>query len=120
MHTVAETKAFRRAAEQAGMTDAEIDDLTRYLAINPMAGEPIVGTGGCRKLRWAGRSKGKSGGYRAITFYSGEMMPVFLITAFSKGERSNLTQKERNILKSMTEMIVDAYKTRVLKVGEQK
>ncbi len=120
MHTVAETKAFRRQAEQAGMTDSEIASLTDYLADHPMAGEEIVGTGGCRKLRWAGRSKGKSGGYRLITFYSGEMMPVFLIAAFSKGERSNLTQKERNGLKLVTGMIVDEYRTRVLKVGEQK
>jgi hypothetical protein len=56
-----------------------------------MAGDEIPGTGGCRKLRVAGRGKGKSCGYRTITFYSGESMPVFLLTVFSKGERSDLS-----------------------------
>src|SRR6516162_9126260 len=53
------------------MTDDEIADLVSFLAENPMAGDEMTGTGGCRKLRLAGRGKGKSGGYRTITFYSG-------------------------------------------------
>ena len=89
MHTVAELRSFRRAAERAGMTDDEIADLVSFLAENPMAGDEMTGTGGCRKLRLAGRGKGKSGGYRTITFYSGQAMPVYLSTVFSKGERAN-------------------------------
>jgi hypothetical protein len=50
------------------MTEDEIDNLVDFLAENPTAGDLIVGTGGCRKLRVAGRGKGKSGGYRTITF----------------------------------------------------
>jgi len=120
MHTVCETHWFRRDALDAGMSEAEITLLTDYLAQNPMAGDEIAGTGGCRKLRVAGRGKGKSGGYRTVTFYSGEMLPVFLITVFSKGERANLTQRERNDLKGLTSLIVEEYRTRVAKVGEQK
>ena len=82
---MAETHAFRRQAEAAGMTEAEIDDLILFLAGNPEAGEVIPGTGGCRKVRVSGRGKGKSGGYRTITFYSGPDMPLFLLAAFSKG-----------------------------------
>ncbi|WP_353884621.1 type II toxin-antitoxin system RelE/ParE family toxin [uncultured Pleomorphomonas sp.] len=78
MHTICETHAFRRAADQAGMTEEERSELISFLADNPMAGDEIVGTGGCRKLRVAGRGKGKSGGYRTITFFSGNMLPVFL------------------------------------------
>jgi hypothetical protein len=37
-------------------------------------------------------------------------MPVFLLAAFGKGERSDLTQKERNALRDITKVIVDAYK----------
>ncbi|MCX7304421.1 MAG: hypothetical protein NTV73_08780 [Hyphomicrobiales bacterium] len=33
-------------------------------------GDIMPGTGGARKLRFAGRGKGKSGGYRIITFYA--------------------------------------------------
>jgi len=40
----------------------EKDDLFDYLARNPEAGDEIPGTGGIRKLRWAGKGKGKRGG----------------------------------------------------------
>lgn len=99
------------------MSEAEISKLVTYLAANPMAGDEIPGTGGCRKLRIAGKGKGKSGGYRAVTFYSGLLMPVFLITVFSKGEKANLTKSERNQLAGLTKLIADGYQARVVKVG---
>jgi len=102
------------------MSDGEIEQLVDYLAENPMAGDEMAGTGGCRKLRVAGRGKGKSGGYRTITFYSGLDLPVFLITVFSKGERANLSKDERNALQSMTKDLVAAYAARVVKVSKRK
>src|ERR1700741_3867401 len=113
MHAVALTHAFVRAAERAGMSEAEINSLVAFLALNPTAREPIVGTGGCRKLRVAGRGKGKSGGYRTITFYSGEDLPVFLLTAFSKGERANVSRSECNQLRALTKAIVIEYRGKV-------
>lgn len=120
MHTVAQTKSFDAAAKQTGMSEDDVADLISYLAENPLAGDEIVGTGGCRKVRLAGRGKGKSGGYRTITFYSGEAMPVFLITVFSKGEKSTLTGKEATALKAITKNIVAEYKNRVASLAERK
>ena len=80
MHTVCELHSFRRAAERAGMSEQEVSDLADLLASDPTAGVEIPDTGGCRKVRVAGRGKGKSGGYRTITFYTGDKMPVFLVT----------------------------------------
>ena len=102
MHTVARLRSFDRAAADAGLSEDEIDAIVSYLAENPDAGDEMSGTGGCRKFRWAGRGKGKSGGYRTITFYSDERMPGFLVTVFGKAEKSNLTAKERGQLKSQT------------------
>jgi hypothetical protein len=113
MHTVASTKTFDTAAEQAGLTDDEMFDIVTYLAENPQAGEEMVGTGGCRKLRFPGRGKGKRGGYRTITFYSGKNMPVFLLTVFSKNEKATLTGKEAAGLKTLTKLIVEQYKRKV-------
>jgi hypothetical protein len=110
MHAVCETHAFRRAAAHAGMSENEIDSLVTYLAINPTAGDEMVGTGGCRKVRLAGRGKGKSGGYRTVTFFTGAEMPVFLLTVFSKGERADLTQNEKRTLKNITQDIVRTYR----------
>lgn len=115
LHTVAETRPFRRQAAEAGMSEAEITDLVSYLAMNPMAGDEIRGTGGCRKVRVAGRGKGKSGGFRTITFYSGAQTPVFLLAVYSKGERTNLSQGERNALAMVAKDIVAEYRRRVVK-----
>src|SRR4051794_26045568 len=109
MHGVCQTHAFNRAAAQAGMSEDDITELVLFLAENPTAGDEIAGTGGCRKLRVAGRGKGKSGGYRTITFFSGEVFPVFLITVFSKAEKANLSPAERNGLRTITKAIVQEY-----------
>jgi hypothetical protein len=55
-----------------------------------------VGSGGCRKVRVAGRGKGKSGGYRVVTFYSNEQTPVLLIAVLSKGSDANFTAAQVN------------------------
>lgn len=69
----------------------------------------MIGTGGCRKIRFAGRGKGKSGGYRVITFYSGLDMPVFLLTVFGKSERADLTKAERNMLAELSRLLVESF-----------
>ncbi|SFH82194.1 type II toxin-antitoxin system RelE/ParE family toxin [Bradyrhizobium sp. cf659] len=120
MHTVARTKPFDAAAKQAGLSEDEVFDIITYLAENPEAGEEMVGTGGCRKVRFAGRGKGKSGGYRTITFYSGETMPVFLITVFAKGEKATLTGKEAAGLKALTKLIVEEYKKKISSLAERR
>lgn len=117
MHSVCELHSFRRASAAAGLSEDDVTDIITFLADNPTAGEEISGTGGCRKLRVAGRGKGKSGGYRVITFFTGELLPVFLITAFSKGEKSDLTNKERNGLKGIAQAIKDEYKVKVRQIG---
>lgn len=119
MHAVGQTHAFIRAANEAGMSEDEVNNLVTYLAEHPTAGDEIPGTGGCRKVRIAGRGKGKSGGYRTITFYSGEHLPVFLITVFSKGERSGLSKAECNRLGVTTKLIVTEYLSRVAKMAKK-
>ena len=101
------------------MTEDEIDRLVTFMAENPTAGDEIVGTGGCRKVRLAGHGKGKSGGYRTVTFFTGETMPVFPPTVFRKGEKDNLSKSERNALRKLTKGIVEAYKERVTPVARK-
>jgi hypothetical protein len=80
-----------------------------------VAGDLIQGTGGARKVRFAGRGKGKSDGYRVITFYAGGRLPVFLLALYAKGERANLTKAERNELRSILGSIVETYRKGVLR-----
>jgi hypothetical protein len=110
MQAVVEMPSFQKSAAQAGMADREIALLIDYLAANPDAGDEIKGTGGCRKIRVAGRGKGKSGGYRVITFFSGPAIPLFLLYAYSKGDRDDLDGKQRNALRDVTKEIVEVYR----------
>lgn len=120
MHTVAQLHSFDTAARDAGMSEQEIEDLVIYLSENPEAGDEMTGTGGCRKVRLAGRGKGKSGGYRTVTFFSGNSMPVYLITVFSKGEKSNLTALECRALKEITKRIVNEHRRKVSVLAESR
>jgi hypothetical protein len=120
MHAVCETHAFRRAAAKAGMSEDDIFALVGYLAKNPAAGDVVAGTGGCRKLRWPGRGKGKSGGYRTITFYSGALMPVYLLTVFGKGEKANLSNAECNALRALTRTIAAEHRSTVAAMAKRK
>jgi hypothetical protein len=70
VQTVIETPSWLSSAKAAGLTEAEWAEVVSVIASNPQAGELIVGSGGARKVRFAGRGKGKSGGYRVITFYA--------------------------------------------------
>lgn len=102
MQTVIETEFYLRDAKDAGMNEAEMTAAVDLVAADPEAGDVMQGTGGVRKARLAGRGKGKSGGYRIVWYFGGGDIPVFLLTVFGKGEKANLTQGERNALRSMT------------------
>ena len=102
MQTVIETESYLRAAKDAKMHADEMAQAVDLVAADPEVGVLMQGTGGVRKVRLAGRGKGKSGGYRIVYFYGGGAIPVFLLTVFGKGEKDNLTQGERNALRSLT------------------
>jgi hypothetical protein len=70
MHTVIETPAFLASAADERIGEDEREAIVSYMAANPDAGDVMPGTGGARKVRFAGRGKGKSGGNRVITFYA--------------------------------------------------
>ncbi len=87
MHSAVQTPAFLADAKDAGIGTQEREAIVNSLSANPSAGVVTKGTGGARKVRFAGRGKGKRGGYRIITYYGGEDLPVFLLNVFSKGDR---------------------------------
>jgi hypothetical protein len=112
VQTVVETESYLRDARATGVTENERLGIVDFIAANPGAGKEIRGTGGARKVRFAGKGKGKSGGYRVITFYSGEDVPVFLLNVFAKNEKTDLSQSERNELKTVLAALADAYRRR--------
>ena len=92
------------------MSDDERQELVVFLSKNPDAGDIISGTGGARKFRIPFKGKGKSGGARVVTYFAGEEIPVFLLDVYSKGDKINLTQAERNELRGILGDMAEAYR----------
>jgi hypothetical protein len=106
--TVAETPEFLSAARKL-LDEAERTALVDYLAHNPTAGDLIPATGGVRKLRWRLEGRGKRGGARVIYFYHDPGLPLFLLTAYAKNVRDDLSQAERNGFRKLTKLLVERY-----------
>ena len=107
--TVVETPEFISRAKRLLM-EGEREALIGYLAYNPTAGDVVPGAGGVRKLRWRLEGRGKRGGARVIYFFHGASVPLFLLTAFAKNERLDLSQEERNSFRRLTKVLVETYR----------
>ena len=92
--TVVETPEFLSATPKTPHSEPERTALVDYLAHNPSVGDLIVGTGGVRKLRWRLEGRGKRGGARVIYFYHSADIPLFALSAYTKNERADLSQKD--------------------------
>ena len=110
MQTVIQTRTFLADAKTAGVTEDEMFDLVSVIAADAGAGDIIPGTGGARKVRIGGKGKGKSGGYRVITYFAVVDVPVFLLRLVSKGQRADIGQADRNALQSFLSTLVDEYR----------
>lgn len=98
MLTFVEDPNFTAAAAKI-LSAEEINDLMVLLYKTPEAGDVIRGSGGCRKLRFAAKGKGKSRGARVIYFYRMSAGEILLLAIYTKGERENLTAAEIETIK---------------------
>jgi mRNA-degrading endonuclease RelE of RelBE toxin-antitoxin system len=84
-----ETRLFTQLVQEY-LTDAEYRELQMHLIDDPDAGDVIPHTGGLRKLRWPGRGRGKSGGYRVIYFAAEARGVIWMLTMYPKSVRDNI------------------------------
>jgi hypothetical protein len=110
VHTVVETPSYLNAAAAAGITAKVREQIVTAVAKAPMLGNLMVGTGGLRKFRFARPGGGKSGGFRILSYYVSGEFPVFLIGAFGKGDKANLTAAERNEVARRLRTMAATYK----------
>jgi len=82
------------------MDDAEYAEMQAFLSDNPDAGNVIRGTGGMRKLRWAGSGRGKRGGLRVIYYWWVAKDRISLLLAYPKNEQDDLTADQLKQLKN--------------------
>jgi len=109
MLTVVETPTFVRRADKL-LSEDERAGLIEFLARNPEAGALMPETGGIRKVRYAGRSKGKRGGVRVIYYFLDEGTPLYALLIYGKDEQDNLTPEQKKAVRAFAEAIKAARK----------
>ena len=99
-----ETHVFTRDIATL-LTDDEYAELQGALIVNPEAGDVIRETGGLRKIRWSQqrRGKGKRGGVRVIYYWYAKGSLIYMLLAYSKNERDDLTAAQKRLLVRLIE-----------------
>ena len=100
--------AFTRDWERLGLDDAALCALEIEILKDPGHAPVIRGTGGLRKLRFAGpgSGRGKSGACRVCYVAFPEFGTVALVVAFGKNEKADLTPADRNAIAAL----INAYR----------
>jgi hypothetical protein len=73
------------------------------LSVRPESGDIIKGSGGIRKLRWAGSGRGKRGGIRVIYYYFTEDEQIYMLYGYPKSKKDDLAADQLKQLKQLVE-----------------
>lgn len=96
-----ELPSFRAEWKAMGLNNDDLSKLQDELITDPTVGNVMQGTGGVRKMRFAFQHRGKSGSVRVIYVDFEIREKLYLLTAYPKSEKDNLTKAERNELKQL-------------------
>ena len=97
--------SFERAWKDMGLTEDDFSALEEMLLKNPKAGAVIEGSGGVRKLRFAIPGKGKSGGARVIYIDIVVDEVIYMLYAYPKSTKDNLTKAEVADFKKIADLL---------------
>ncbi len=86
------------------MDDDEYRELQSHLAQHPGVGNVIPGSGGMRKLRWAGSGRGKRGGLRLIYYWWVAKDRISMLFIYRKNEQDDLTPQQVKLLRQALEL----------------
>ena len=98
------TRTYERAIRKLLSVDSRrVMEATVVAA--PDAAPVIPGTGGIRKLRWAGSGRGKRGGIRTIYFHHAGPEIIYMLTAYAKASHDDLSPKDKKVLSRLVAAI---------------
>ena len=87
------------------MSDRDRRELEAAIVSKPDAAPVLHGTGGIRKQRWAGSGRGKRGGIRTIYFYHASPKIIYMLAAYSKADRQDLSPADKRTLSRLVAAI---------------
>ncbi|MBQ7173044.1 MAG: type II toxin-antitoxin system RelE/ParE family toxin [Clostridia bacterium] len=102
-----------------GLTDDDLRRLQEELLADPKVGAVMRKTGGIRKMRFAFEQRGKSGSVRVIYVDFEIYEKIYLLTAYAKNEKENLSDEECNELRQLIKVLEDQLSENAQK-GEKK
>ena len=109
MHTVVETPRF--AADAARLfTDEEREEIIELVANDPHCDAVVPGGESIRKVRMGFGGHGKRGGARVMYIFGGDDVPVFLLAAFAKSEKEDLSRGELLAMAKAVKVILANYR----------
>lgn len=88
-----ETKQFTKKVVKL-FSDEEYAELQMDLCEDPQVGEIIQGSGGIRKVRWAIKGRGKSGGARVIYYWAVRYEKILMLDIYKKNEKVDLSRAD--------------------------
>lgn len=97
-----ETKVFTKQITRL-IPDDDYRELQQELVLNPGAGNVIRHSGGLRKLRWRSATKGKRGGLRVIYYWYISEDEIYMLLAYGKGEKDDLSAREVKVLRGIVQ-----------------
>jgi mRNA-degrading endonuclease RelE of RelBE toxin-antitoxin system len=92
------TRTFDRSWISLGLGDEEQRLLEKTLLLDPATGDVINGMSGARKIRFAVNNRGKRGGIRIIYVDIVVKEKIFLLHAYDKTKRTDLSPEGKRIL----------------------
>ena len=98
-------KPCLRAMKAMGLGDARMGEIEAMIFVAPEAHPMIKGLRGARKARFAQPGTGKSGGGRTIYYIAISPNRLFMMTAYPKNERDDLSQHQRRAILRAIESI---------------
>ncbi|MBX9844553.1 MAG: type II toxin-antitoxin system RelE/ParE family toxin [Xanthobacteraceae bacterium] len=111
MHTVVETQRYQADAGRL-FSASEREAIIDLVAHDPRCGAVVPGSGSVRKVRVGFGGRGKRGGARILYVFGGDDLPVFLLAAFAKNEKDDLSPAERAAMAKAIKTILDNYRSR--------
>lgn len=90
-----------------GASDADIKSMEDAIATSPDAAPVIPGSGGMRKIRFGYADKGDRGGGRTIYYVMVDEETTYLLTAYPKVDKEDLTAKELKLFRALVKELTD-------------
>ena len=96
---------FEKCWKHMGLTDNDLKRVQSELLLSSQDNPVMQGTGGLRKFRFALENRGKSGSIRIVYVDFVVHETIYLISAYPKNEKDNLSKAEQNAIKSLIEKL---------------